>query len=425
MSTLFKDVIYVDGSMECGKRADVLVENGVISKIEAPGTLKSNNIVDGGGRKALIPGFVNCHTHAAMALLRGIGEESPLKEWLEQKIWPVEANLNPERIYWGTRSAALEMAATGTTCFADMYFEMDQVGQASLDSGLRSGLARGIIGDDQKRIEENLSLIDRFAGNPMISVQMGPHAPYTVPFDSLKEIASIAKVKNIPVHFHYLETEWEVGYIRESTGLNPLDYLEKAGLLDLKELILAHSVWMPESAMKTLSKRNVTVVHNPGSNLKLGSGIAPISEMLKSGMSVAIGTDGAASNNRLDMWDEIRSTALLHKGVQMDPTVIKAQQVLDCATYRGAHALGFENVGRVSEGWAADLVLVDLDKPNYIGVDEANLAVFLVYAGSSSDVEGTMINGKWAYYKGEYPGVNVEEVMAEARRARNELVEKR
>ncbi|NCC96441.1 MAG: amidohydrolase [Synergistales bacterium] len=419
---VFRDVLILDGSMERAQRVDLSVSGKVIGEISDPRTMEGDQVMDCGGNKALLPGFVNCHTHAAMVLLRGLGEERPLKQWLEESIWPVEANLNPERIYWGTRSALLEMASSGTTCFGDMYFEMDQVGRAAKDAGMSCGLCRGLIGDDPIRLSQGLELADMFKDDDDVTVQLGPHAPYTVPIDSLKEISQAARDRGLSVHFHYLEAEWELGYIRGELGFSTMEYLDRSGLLSVPGLILAHGVWIPEEDILEMAKMAVTVVHNPGSNLKLGSGIAPIKLMMDSGLSVALGTDGAASNNRLDMWDEMRSAALIHKGVLKDPTVVTARQTLEAATYAGYQALGFKNSGRIAPGWNADLVLVDLDKPNYIGVDQDNLGMFVVYAGSSGDVEGTMSRGRWIYRDGVFPGQNVEEIVRNARISRADMV---
>lgn len=419
---LFRDVLILDGAMDRAQNVDLLVSDGIIEAIAGPGTLEGHKAIECRGTKALLPGFVNCHTHAAMTLLRGLGEEQPLKQWLEDSIWPVEAALNPERIYWGTRSALLEMASSGTTCFGDMYFEMDQVGRASKEAGMKCGLCRGLVGSDPVKLAEGLALADMFKNDKNITVQLGPHAPYTVSMDGLKEISQAACDRGLSVHFHYLEAEWELGYIKKEFGLSTMEYLDRSGLLSVPGLILAHGVWIKEEDMSELASRSVTVVHNPSSNLKLGSGIAPIKKMMDLGLSVALGTDGAASNNRLDIWDEMRSAALLQKGVLKDPTVVTARQVMDSATYRGYQALGFSNSGRILEGWNADLVLIDLDKPNYIGVDLDNLGMFVVYAGSSRDVEGTMSDGRWIYRDGNFPGQNVDEIMMNASKSRADMI---
>lgn len=418
MATLFKDVYIQDGSRAKAERVHLLVSKGRIAEIiDASQTPPSaDKVVSGRGHMAVIPGFVNAHTHAAMTLLRGLGEESPLMEWLQTKIWPVEEKLTPDYIYWGTLGAMLEMLATGTTCFADMYFEMERVADAVLGAGMKAALCRGITAGEPGKIERslqnNLDLAKTYHGREgLITVQLGPHAPYTVPMESMKMITDAAKTNGLGVHFHFLETQGE----RDNLGMSPADYLNESGLLAAPYTVLAHAVYLPTS---TELPDSVALVHNPCSNLKLGSGVMPLTEWLDKGTNVALGTDGASSNNRLDMWEEMRTTALLHKGVNRDPVCVSALDVLRMATYEGARAFGFAQKGMIREGWYADLVLVNLDKPHYIGVNEENLAMYLVYAGSSADVAGTMINGKWIYRNGEYPTLDAEEIITKAKEAR-------
>ncbi|MDD2378355.1 amidohydrolase [Aminobacterium sp. EBM-42] len=426
MSTyLFQNTYIYDGQMERGLRCDVLVENGVISKIEAPNTIDDGHVslIDCNGEKLLLPGFVNGHTHAAMSLLRGLGEETPLMSWLKEQIWPVEGRLTPEYIYWGTALALLEMASCGVTCFGDMYFEMDQVAQVSLAMGMKCALSRGLIGEDQKRVDENLKLIDDWHGKKgLLSVQLGPHAPYTVPMNAMKKISELALERNVGIHTHFLETEWERQYLRDELHCQPVEYLEKTGLLNTPRTILAHGVWFLPEELPLLKDSNITIVHNPNSNLKLGSGIMPLPEMIDQGISVSLGTDGAASNNRLDIWEEMRHGALIHKGVRHDPTIIKAKQILTMATLNGARGLGFEKTGLIRETWDADLVLIDLDRPHYLGFDVETLPVYIVYAGSSTDVEATMVKGQWVYFNGEFPSVDREEILKQAAQARKALI---
>ena len=421
MATLFKDVLILDGSRLKAERVHMLVSKGRIESIidadKIPPT--ADKIISGHGKMAVLPGFVNAHTHAAMVLLRGLGEEAPLMEWLQTKIWPVEEKLTPEYIYWGTLSAMLEMLSTGTTCFADMYFEMDRVAEAVLGAGMRAALCRGITagapGKIESSLQNNLELAEKYHGREgLITIQIGPHAPYTVPLDSMKLISEAAKSHGLGVHFHFLETEGELNNL----GMTPEKYLEDTGLINVPYLTLAHSVWLEPA---TTIPDNVTLIHNPCSNLKLGSGIMPLVYWLDRGIPVALGTDGASSNNRLDMWEEMRTTALLHKGVNKDPVCVSALDVLRMATYEGAKAYGFSQKGMIQEGWVADLVLVNLDKPHYIGVNEENLAAYIVYAGSSADVEGTMINGKWLYKNGEFPTLDKQEILQKATEAREAI----
>ncbi|MBQ7733830.1 MAG: amidohydrolase [Synergistaceae bacterium] len=422
MATLFKDVLILDGSRTKAQRVHMLVSKGRIAEIldvnqTPPG---ADKIISGHGKTAVLPGFVNAHTHAAMILLRGLGEEAPLMEWLQNKIWPVEEKLTPEHIYWGTLSAMLEMLETGTTCFADMYFAMDRVADAVLSAGMRAALSRGITagapGKVERSLHESLDLAEKYHGREgLITIQLGPHAPYTVPLDSMKDISQAAKTQGLGVHFHFLETKGEL----DNLGMSPEKYLEESGLLEVPYLNLAHAVWLDPKI--NLDSEHITLIHNPCSNLKLGSGVMPLSSWLERDFPVALGTDGASSNNRLDMWEEMRFTALIEKGVNQNPLCVPAVDALRMATYEGARAFGFSQKGMIREGWYADLVLVNLDKPHYIGVNEENLAAYIVYAGSSADIAGTMINGKWLYKNGEYPTLDREEILQKAREAREAI----
>lgn len=420
---LFRNVVLLDGSMERARAADISVEGGRIASVaEAGDLIATGDVFDGRGRTALIPGFANAHTHSAMTLLRGLGEESPLLEWLKERIWPIEARLTQEAVRWGTLQAIVEMAATGTTAFGDMYFFMDDVARAAAETGMRSGLCRGLVGIDEAKVAEGLALAetwDRFEDR--CRVQIGPHAPYTVDPEGLKKLAALASERGLGIHLHWLETAWEVDHIRKELKREPLELLEETGLLDVPHLSLAHGVWIDEGDMKALARENVTVIHNPSSNMKLGSGIAPVTALVEAGVSVALGTDGAASNNRLDLWQEMRTAALLAKVARHDPTVLPARKILEMATVAGARSLGFDDVGLVRKGWQADFVLVDLDKPHYTGWDRENLVLFLVYAGASSDVIGTVVQGRWIWREGTF-SFDDEKIRTEAKEWRRKLI---
>ncbi|MDO9508215.1 MAG: amidohydrolase [Thermovirgaceae bacterium] len=424
MRLLLKNMVYIDSEMVKAECGDILVEDGMISSIGLFGKTERNGLetFDGKGKTLVMPGFVNSHTHAAMVLLRGLGEELPLKEWLEERIWPVEAALMPEHVYWGTRGAIAEMASSGTTCFTDMYFEMDQVADAALHAGMRCCISRGIIGDDPKKMEEGIDLFRRRNGKGNVRVQLAPHAPYTVSLEAVREISAAAKSLGAGIHFHFLEAEWERSFLKDKLGLYPFAYLENTELLDLTSTILAHCVWFPPEDIPKLKGTSVTIAHNPSSNMKLGSGFAPVPAFLAGGADVSLGTDGAASNNRLDMWGEMRLCALIHKGITMDPTAVTARSVFKMATVAGARAAGFDDVGLIREGWQADLILVDLDKPQYEGWTTENLFGFIVYAGSSRDISGTIAAGRWLYRGGRFMDGEYEEVKRQISRCRKELV---
>ena len=421
---ILRDVLLLDSSMNKAQPCDLVVSGSVVESVLPPRSAPQPAEVDGRGSLAVLPGFVNAHAHAAMTLLRGLGEEAPLMEWLNEKIWPVEARLRQEHVYWGTLLAMAEMISRGVTCFADMYFFMDQAAAAAREVGMRCALCRGLVGSDEKKLAEGVGLVRRFhEPGGMIRVQLGPHAIYTVPPEAFREITQTARSLGVGIHTHWLETEWEAGYIREELGKDPVDLLEEVGLHEVPFAILAHGVWFPEDRVGSLSGGNMSVIHNPNSNLKLGSGIAPVPAFLEQGVRVALGSDGAASNNRLDIWDEMRTCSLIHKGIRRDPCIVTAAEVLRMATLDGARALGFDDVGLIRPGWQADLVLVNLDRPHFVGVTPENLCASLIYSGSSADVVGTLAAGKWLYREGCHKTLDERASVRQARICRKELLE--
>lgn len=427
MSILFKNVYTLDGTMEKACRADVLVEGEKIARIAAPETLSGENceVIDGKGEMLLMPGFFNAHCHAAMTLLRGLGEERPLMEWLEQKVWPVEAHLDGEIVYAATMQAICEMALGGTTGFGDMYYFMDNVARAVNETKVRCSVGVGVV-RDPNTFHQMLYRDYADVAGPRIINSIDPHAPYTVSPDYIGKTAAEACKRGLPLQTHFLEAEWERGYIIDTLKMTPVDYLEKTGLAKVPHLVLAHGVQFKEDELEYLADHpNITIVHCPASNLKLGSGVALLPKMLEKGVHVALGTDGAASNNRLDLWSEIRLASLVHKGVGHDPQAVTSRQILNCATYEGARAFGFENVGLIREGWAADLTAVDLNKPHYIGANEENMSSYVVFAGTSADVRHVMCGGDWIVKDAAFAPRSIEEIMAESRTQRARLLSAR
>jgi 5-methylthioadenosine/S-adenosylhomocysteine deaminase len=421
---VIKNVLIWDAGRRDAQYGDIVTgESGRINAITPPGAGRGDVLFDGAGRCMALPGLVNAHTHVSMTLLRGLAEELPLMEWLHQRIFPAEDKLTPANIRTGADLAMLEMISGGVTCFCDMYYFMNEVADSLLDAGVRGALCRGLMGEDEKRIYENLALAEEYNGRDgRVTVQLGPHAPYTVPREAVRKIAALAKERNLGVHFHWLETKGELDTFRNEYKIEPADYLESAGLLEVRELILAHSVWFPTEQLARVARDNVTLVHNPKSNLKLGSGYAPIKEFLESGVRVALGTDGAASNNRLDIWDEMRTAALMHKGYNLDPTVAGAREVLKMATVNGARGLGFKDVGLIQPDYMADVIVIDMDNPRYVGCDETNAPEFAVYAGSSRDVRAAFVAGKPLYRDGEYLTLDKDAILSRARADRLALV---
>ncbi len=426
MYKTYKNIIAWDSSMSKALPCDIVTEGKVIKNILPPNTGNRNVVFNGKGTTAVIPGFSNAHGHAAMTLLRGVAEELPLMEWLEKKIWPLENKLTPELVRAGADLAIMEMLATGTTSFADMYFFMDQVAEAALDAQIRCCLSRGIVNDnDGSKLKENLKLASDFHGrNELLTVCLGPHAPYTVSIQSMKNIARVAKETNLGVQLHWLETstEWDLSGLRNKT--TPEDYLIETGMIEVPSLLLSHGVWIKDTETSFYNKDNITIVHNPKSNMKLGSGFAPLTELLANKVSVALGTDGAASNNKLDIWEEIRFAALIHKGNKQDSTTVTASEVLKMATINGAKAMGFKNTGLIKEGYNADMILIDLDQAHYVGWDLVNLPNFIVYAGSSKDIKKTIVAGNILYDKGVFKTIDRNKTLKRAIKARESLINK-
>ncbi|PKM76215.1 MAG: N-ethylammeline chlorohydrolase [Firmicutes bacterium HGW-Firmicutes-15] len=374
--------------------------------------------LDGRNQMAL-PGFINAHTHAAMTLLRGYADDLPLMEWLEKKIWPLEAKLTAEDIYWGTMLAIVEMIKSGTTCFADMYFFMDEVARAVEQAGIRAVLARGMVGvgpENEQAITESRELVGKWNGkaNGRINFILGPHAPYTCPPDYLKRVMELAEELKVGIHIHLAETAGEFNDMNLMYGKTPVAHLESLGLFQ-HQVLAAHCVHLSEQDIEILAKYNVGVAHNPESNMKLASGIAPVPEMLKAGIPVALGTDGASSNNNLDMLQEMRTCALLHKVHTFDPTVIPAYQALQMATTNGAQALRLNaEIGQIKVGMKADIILVKIDEAHFIPCYD--LVANLVYSGQASDVSTVIIDGKIIMQDRVIKTIDEKEVLAQAKR---------
>jgi 5-methylthioadenosine/S-adenosylhomocysteine deaminase len=267
-------------------------------------------------------------------------------EWLKEKIWPAEAKLRSEHVYWGTMLALLEMAANGITAFGDMYFFMDSVVEASLEMGMKCAVSRGIVGPEQVKLDEGLQLAETWKGREeFVTVQLAPHAPYTVPLSFLKEIVAAAKDRNLGIHFHFLEAEWETGYLRDEMKMTPAEYLAASGMPEVRQAVLAHCVWLDPAVLDEVDFSRMTIAHNPKSNQKLGSGMMDLPGMMEKTRKLALGTDGAASNNRLDVWGEMRSAALVSKGISKDPTAVPPGMCCEWPPSRGRKPSGSRRRG--------------------------------------------------------------------------------
>jgi 5-methylthioadenosine/S-adenosylhomocysteine deaminase len=349
---------------------------------------------------ALIPGLVNAHTHAAMSLMRGLADDLPLMRWLEEHVWPAEAkHVSPDFVRDGTLLACAEMLRGGITCFNDMYFFPGAAIEAALACGMRS--AHGIIviefpsayaSDAGDYLTKGLAVRDRYRDEPLVSFTLAPHAPYTVSNDSFRKIATLAAELDLPVHVHLHETAVEVERSRAEHGVRPIERMERLGLLG-PNFIAVHAVHVDRQEAELLARHGCSIAHCPSSNLKLASGFAPVNTYLKADMNVALGTDGAASNNRLDLFQEMRTAALLAKAVEGDAEAFPAHTALRAATLGGARAMGLgDKIGSLRAGKAADLVAVDFSAPELAPCYDP--VSHLVYAAGREHVSHAWVGGE-------------------------------
>lgn len=419
-------IVPMTGFNQIIEKGYIVIEGNTIHTVGTGNAPDGNydQILDGTNRLAL-PGFINAHTHAAMTLLRGYADDMPLMDWLEQKIWPLEAKLTAEDVYWGTMLAIVEMIKSGTTCFADMYFFMEEVARAVEKSGIRAVLARGMVGvgpENELALTESRKLFASWngSGNGRVNIILGPHAPYTCPPDYLHRVMDLAGELGIGLHIHLAETAGEAADSEKIYGLSPVAQMEALGLFN-HPVLAAHCVHVTDQDIKLLAKYKAGVVHNPESNMKLASGIAPVPQMLKAGIPVALGTDGASSNNNLDMLQEMRTCALLHKVNTMDPTILPAYQALEMATTNGAKALRLDNqIGQLDKGKKADIILCRLDQAHML--PRYDLIANLVYSGQAADVDTVIIDGNIIMQDRIIRTFDEQEVLARAKQAAARLV---
>jgi len=375
--------------------------------------------------KVLMPGLINAHTHAAMTLLRGLADDLRLDVWLMGYMMPVERQfVSSDFVRLGTKLACAEMIRSGVTCFADMYYFEDDAAQATADAGLRAVCAQTVLkfpGPDARDYEEALDntriFLEKWHGHPLIQPAVGPHSPYTCTQDILRSAASLAKEFDVPLLIHLSETRQEVENSRKEHGMPVIPYVKKQDVFDAK-VLAAHCVHVDEGEIKTLLHHKAGVAHNPSSNLKLASGFAPISKMLEAGLNVGIGTDGPASNNDLDMFEEIRLAAFISKGISGDPTTLPAPMALTMATRMGAEAIQLGAIaGSLEAGKRADLILVDNSRvhnsPRFKREPEAIYSQ-LVYSTQASDVTDVMVNGSWLMRDHQLLTLNETDLLAQA-----------
>lgn len=417
MKRLFKDFTMLDVRQEAVlEHMDLLVEGDRISKIGRNLSMEADEVVDGKD-KFMIPGLVNAHTHLGMSLLRNLSDDFPLYEWLNDVIWPFEAKMGSEDIYWGTKLSLAELIRSGVTCFCDQYYFMDRVGDATLEAGIRGVLTRGLIEDDQKeeKLAETRKLYEDYHGREgRLKVVPSPHAIYTNGSAYLKEIIAMAKEMDGMINIHMSETTKEVEDCVAEHGMTPIRYIESLGMLDL-HVIAAHCVHMTEDEMRMVQGKKFFPVYNPTSNLKLASGFTPVDKMLKEGMILAIGTDGSSSNNNQNMLEEMHIGSVVNKAVTGNAQAVPAMEIIKMATIHGAKALGWEEeIGSLEVGKKADMVIFDLNTPSF--TPRNNLISALCYSAQTSDIHAVLCDGKYLLKDGELLTMDLKEIMDEVSR---------
>jgi len=355
--------------------------------------------LDAGGG-IVMPGLVNTHTHLAMTLLRGAAEDLPLVEWLEQHIWPAERSLmDADTVALGTRLAVAESLLAGVTCAFDMYFHMDRVAEVAAQAGMRVVVAEGLIdyptpsaATPAQALASQRRLLESYRHHPLVTPAVAPHAPYSVSADYLVKEAELAEEFNAPLAIHVAETRWEAETIRREKGVSPVRYLADLGILS-ERTVAAHCVHVTEEDLDLLAEFDVGIASNPASNLKLGSGVAPLPQMLARGLKVGLGTDGAASNNTLDLLRDAQLVALLYKGLTGDPTCLPARTVVELATSRGAAVIGLAHrIGTLAPGKLADIVCLRTDAPHSMPTFDP--FAHLAYAARAADVRHVVVGGR-------------------------------
>ncbi len=383
---------------------------------------------DGRGR-LLMPGFYNVHSHAPMTLLRGYAENLPLDRWLGEKVFPFEDKLSDESTYWGTQLAIAEMLASGTVSFSDMYFFLDGMTKAILESGIKCNLSRGLtVFDDSEYVDiaayrDNLRLLGEWQGanNGRLIGDLCIHGEYTSTPKVVDAVAAQAKENGVRMHIHLSETKSEHEECKKRHGMTPAEYMEAHGVFDVPATA-AHCVWLEDGDMDILAKHGVTVACCPASNLKLGSGFADIGSLMKKGVNVALGTDGAASSNNLNIMKDLYLFGIIYKGASGDPTLITPEEALYVATRAGAVSQGRMDSGLVELGNRADLCVIDMDTPQFSPCTD--VACNIVYSAQGSDVKLTMVDGEVLYRNGEYTTIDIERVKSEVQRHTQSILTK-
>jgi 5-methylthioadenosine/S-adenosylhomocysteine deaminase len=422
----------MDGSRRVIDNGGVAIKGGRVVAVGTSAEIdlnySSRQVIEANG-KVVIPGLINGHTHVPMTLFRGIADDLDLQEWLTKYIFPAEArNVTEDFVRVGTRLGLAEMIRNGTTTYCDMYYFEDAIADETFKAGMRGVLGETVIDfpvADNKTNAEAMAYVEKFVsrwkGNSLIVAAIAPHAPYTVSEEHLKAVRAFSDRTGAPIVIHISETKREVDDSIKDKGTSPVNYLNRFGFLNDK-VIAAHMVWPTAEELGLLKKLGVGLVHNPQSNMKLASGVAPVPEMLKLDMPVGLGTDGAASNNDLSLWEEMDTAAKLHKLISRDPKVLTAQEAFEMATIRGARALHLEKeIGSIETGKRADLVIVDVDGLNQTPF--YNIYSDLVYSAKAGDVRTVIVEGKVLMRDRRLLTLNEATIKADAHRYRERIVQ--
>ena len=420
MKTILKNATLLPEQGFAGRPVQVVIENKRIAAItESPLDETGADVVDCGGN-LLIPAFYNAHCHAAMTLFRGYGEDLPLHRWLNEKIFPAEELLTRKSVYVATKWAIAEMLRRGIASFSDMYMFEDAVADAVLESGIKANLARSLVSFDptvdpktDSRLAEAIALAKEYhmAADGALRIDFSLHAEYTNLPHYCAYVGRYAKEHGLLMQLHLSETEEEHEACIKRHGKTPSAFFADLGVFDTPTSA-AHCVWLSEEDIAILAEKGVTAVHNPVSNLKLGSGVMQLRKLLDAGVNVALGTDGVASNNRLDVLREMQTAAILHKGISRDPACLVASELLPLATENGARAQGREDCGRLAIGARADLTLIDRHSIHNLPTYDDH--AMLAYSVESADVRMTMVDGRILYRNGEYTSIDEERLRRES-----------
>ncbi len=425
------DLLIAGGTLVAMDTAGTVMENAAVAVkdglIKSLGPLEdfrdvaAGQVLDANGG-VIIPGLVNLHTHAAMTLFRGLADDLPLMAWLKDYIFPAEARLDADLVQLGTQLACAEMILSGTTCFCDMYLFEGSVARAAKQAGMRAVVGEVLYdfpspnyGPLDKGFEYVTEMLEKWRNDPLIKVAVEPHSPYLCSPELLERAAGLAERYQVPLVIHLAETEAEVEQIVERYGCRPVEHLHKLGLLKAN-LLACHAVKVNREEISLLAAGKVKIAHNPESNMKLASGLAPVAQMLDAGICVGLGTDGACSNNDLDLFREMDTVAKMHKAAALDPTVMPAGRVLELATMGGARALGLEAaIGSLEAGKRADLVVVDFSRPHLTPV--FNPVSHLVYCASGRDVRHVVIDGQVVCRERQLTTIDLEKVIRDVNQA--------